>query len=169
MRLGLIVTMAAITLAAQEANPLTTTFLNSLKSTQRNLEETAELMPEEGYSFRPTPETRPFGEWIEHTAASHYSFCSQIKGEARPDVAHLMQLKTKAEIVRALKDSYQYCADAVKGMDDQKALAQVRPIMSLIASDNEHYGNLVVYLRLKGLVPPSTARAQKAQPPAAKK
>ena len=158
---------------AQDANPLTAAFLSSLRNVQQNLEESADLMPEEHYSFRPTPEVRPFGEWIEHTALSTYNYCSMIKGEPRPDTAYLEKLKTKAEISKALKDSLAYCAEAVKGLDDQKALAEVtvgknkfprvRPMFALIGSTNSHYGNIVVYLRLKNLVPPSTARAQRQQ------
>lgn len=157
---------------AQDSNPLTAAFLSNLNNVRMNLEESADLMPEEHYGFRPTPEVRPFGEWIEHTALAVYNYCSMIKGEPRPDVSHLEKLKTKAEISKALKDSFAYCAEAVKDLNDQKALAEVtvgknkfprvRPMVSLIGSANSHYGNIVVYLRLKNLVPPSTARAQKA-------
>lgn len=166
-----LVLLAPARLDAQGANPLMAAFQASLSNVQRNLEESADLMPEEQYSFRPTPEVRPFGEWVEHTAEATYGFCSAIKGERRPDISQLAKLKTKAEISKALKESFAYCAEAIKGLDDQKALEEVtvgnnkfprvRPMFNLIGSLNSHYGNIVVYLRLKGLVPPSTARAQK--------
>ena len=158
---------------AQGANPITAAFTGVFNTAQRNLVESADLMPEEHYTFRPTPEIRQYGEWIEHTAMSVYNYCAMIKGEANPHAGHAMKLTTKAEISKALKDSFEYCAAAVKELDDQKALAEVtvgkntyprvRPMFQLVGSLNSHYGNIVVYLRLKNLVPPSTARTMKAQ------
>ncbi len=174
----LIFAMAPAGARAQGGNPLTAAFTTSLNNVQRNLVESADLMPEEHYGFRPTPEVRPFGEWIEHTAIGNYNFCSAIKGVPNPHVDHPAKLSTKAEISQALKDSFAYCAAVVKELDDQKSLAEVtvgkntypriRPMFAWIGSLNSHYGNIVVYLRLKNLVPPSTARAQKA-PPAQKR
>ena len=176
---GFCLALAPAGAQAQSGNPLTAAFMNSLNNVQRNLVESADLMPEEHYSFRPTPEVRPFGEWIAHTAVSNYNYCSMIKGEPNPHAGQAEKHTTKAEISKALKDSFEYCAAAVKDLDDQKALAEVtvgkntfprvRPMISLLGSTNEHYGNIVVYLRLKGLVPPSTARAQKQQQKPAEK
>ncbi len=160
-------------MAQVPANPVTTAFATSFNSAQRNLAEAAEAMPEEHYSFRPTSDVRQFGEWVDHTAVANYNYCSQIKGEANPHAGHDMKHTGKAEISKALKDSFEYCAGAIKGLDDQKALAEVtvgkntfarvRPMIAYIGSLNSHYGSIAVYLRLKNVVPPSTARAQKAQ------
>ncbi len=165
---GLAVFSAAA--CAQAANPLTSAFLDSYKNARLNLEQSAEVMPADGYDFRATPAVRTFGDWIGHTAQANYSFCSSIKGEVRPDLTKLHALKTREELSKALRESFEYCNAAFDGLDDQKALssvtvgerhfARVQPMIGLIGSLNEHYGNIVVYLRLKGLVPPSTARAQ---------
>jgi len=170
--------LAALALApsapAQDApGPLTKSFLGMIDNARQNLEQSAELMPAESYEFRPTPEVRPFGEWIAHTAMSNYGFCSRIKGEPRPDVAHLEKLKAKPEIAKALRDSFEYCKASFDGLDDQKAMAEVTvgkskyarvdPMLGLVRSLHSHYGTLAVYLRLKNIVPPSTARARQQQ------
>jgi hypothetical protein len=148
--------------------------LSRYHEAKENLIGSAEAMPENAYSFRLTPEQRPFGEWIGHTAAGNYFFCSAIKGAAAPDTKYLRGLTTKAELVKALQDSFGYCDEALKGMDDRKALTEidiagrrgypVQSMVSLAAALNEHYGNLVGYLRMKGIVPPSSARTRMRVP-----
>jgi uncharacterized damage-inducible protein DinB len=144
--------------------------MNRYQEMRRNLVETAEAMPEEHYTFRLTPEQRPFGEWIAHTAISNYGFCSGIRGESPPDTKHLRGLSGKAAIVKAIRESFEYCDAALKGMTDQKALSEVmigtrktypvQGMITLLVSGSQHYGNLVGYLRSKGIVPPSTARGR---------
>jgi hypothetical protein len=135
------------------------------------LNDTAQVMPEADYGFKLTPAQRPFGEWIEHTALLNYSFCANIKGvPPPPETKTVMGLEGKAAIAKALADSFTYCDAAFKEMDDEKAVKEVtigerkivpaNVMVSLIASLNEHYGNLVGYMRTKGITPPSTARAQ---------
>ena len=124
----------------------------------------AEAMPEEKYGFRLTPAQRTFGEWITHTASGLYGYCSAIRGEGRPEAAkHLEEGKTKAERSRGIKEAFAYCDAALKATSDQQLLDspnRVRGAINLIASPNEHYGNIVGYLRASGLVPPSTQREQ---------
>ena len=158
-------------LQAQSGNPLTAAVMERFNRIRLDWEESADLMPEAKYGFRLTDPQRTFGEWVGHTASGNYSFCAVIKGEKTPDTSRLHGLKTKAELSKALKDSFAYCAAALEGMTDQKALAPagptntapVRGMINLVSSDNEHYGNIVGYLRASNLVPPSTTRAQKAQ------
>lgn len=156
---------------AQPANPLTNAVMNRYKGIRQNVIESAEAMPEDGYSFRLTPAQRTFGEWIGHVAMGNYSFCGVIKGEKPPDTHHLHALTGKAELSKALAESFEYCDSALKGMDDRKALAEVtlgdkkvypvQGMVNLVSSGNEHYGNIVGYLRGKGITPPSSARAAK--------
>ncbi len=163
----------AALLPAQTANPVVSSFTAAYNNVRQNLEEAADLMPEDNYSFKPTPAIREYGEWIEHTALANYNFCSAIKGEQNPRAGQQTKLKTKAEISKALKESFEYCTAAFKDLNDEKVTADVttgtnkyKPVQRLFAyigTLNSHYGNLVIYLRLKNLVPPSTARAQKAQ------
>lgn len=154
--------------AALAQNPLTDSFQARYKSMRQNLVQTAELMPEDAYGFKLTPEQRPFGGWIGHVAMGNYHFCSMIKGEKAPDTSALHDKTGKADLVKAIKESFDYCDAALQGMTDQKALAgiqvdgktvyPVEAMISLVASTNEHYGNLVGYLRSKGITPPSSRK-----------
>ena len=149
-------------------NPLTDAVMSRYKTIRQNLVEAAQVMPEEHYGFRLTPEQRPFGEWIGHTVMGNMSYCATIKGEASPDTSHLHQLTAKADLVEAIQKSFDYCDEALKGVTDQKALGEVtvggkkvypvQGMIGVVASGNEHYGNLVGYLRSKGITPPSSAR-----------
>jgi hypothetical protein len=167
---AVLVCLAGWALAQSSSNPLTDAVMGRYHTIRQNLIETAEAMPEEQYGFRLTPEQRPFGEWIGHTAMGNYFFCSTIKGEPAPDTSHLHHLTRKADLVETLRKSFDYCDGALQGMADNKALAEnaaggkevypVQGMIGLLASDNEHYGNLVGYLRAKGITPPSTARSK---------
>src|SRR3982074_1037728 len=126
----------------------------------------AEKMPEENYSFKPTDAVRSFGQVVGHVGDAQYTFCSAALGEKNP-APKIEQTKTsKADLISALKDAFAYCDKAYDGMVDASATQTVKlfggdmpkPIV-LTVNDmhlSEHYGNLVVYLRLKNLVPPST-------------
>ncbi len=156
---------------AQDAGPLTRAFQSRYEDVRKNLVGAAEAMPESNYGYQLTPEQRPFGEWIAHTAMGNYRFCSVVKGVAPPDTNYLHGLSAKAQLVKALEDSFGYCDAALQGMTDRKALqpvtvgdrqtAPVEGMIALLASANEHYGNLVGYLRSKQIVPPSSVRSRK--------
>lgn len=137
------------------------------QSVRRNLVEAADLMPEEHYTFKPTPDVRSFGEIVGHVASAQFNFCAAARGMANPNTRDNEKLATKAALVQALKDSVAFCDSAY----DLDAAALMAPAIFSgiaitkgyaltynIAHDNEHYGNIVTYLRLKGLVPPSSAR-----------
>lgn len=132
---------------------------------KQNLIEAAEAMPENDYGYRLTPPQRPFGAWIGHTAAGNFNVCAAIKGD-KPE-SRATEPKTKAELKAALTASFEYCDAALTSKTDQEALTAVdgrypvNAMIGLIASLNEHYGNLVGYLRSKGITPPSTARTTK--------
>lgn len=181
MRSVAIVTVAAVALglglsaasSAQQGDPLSDAFRSMYEGIKLNLLETAEKMPEEKYGFRPTPDVRTFGEMLAHVADRHYRYCALARGEADP-VGEDMVIKTKttpAHIKEAIKASYAYCDGAFGAMTDTRAMEPIklfnietiraRALMQVIAHDNEEYGNLVPYLRLNGLVPPSTERQQR--------
>ncbi len=173
-------------------DPVATALKNGFDGITRNLAESAAKMPEENYAFKPTPEVRSFGEILGHVANTHYNYCSRIKGEKNPNTQDFEKLKTKAEMVKALNDSIDYCKAVYASMTDAKIVQPITPpattptapanvrvegaaaqpapaprpvvplntLMGNVTHDWEHYGNLVTYLRLKGLVPPSTERAQ---------
>jgi uncharacterized damage-inducible protein DinB len=136
----------------------------------------AEKMPEENYSFKPTEAIRSFGQLVGHVADAQYLFCSAALGEKNP-APKIEQTKTsKADLIAALKDSFVYCDKAYDAMTDDAASQTVKffgrdlpkPVV-LTVNDmhmSEHYGNMVTYLRLKNIVPPSS---EPAAPPPPKK
>ncbi len=125
----------------------------------------AEQMPEDKYSYRPTDEVRTFGQIIGHVANSGYMFCAPVRGQQAPSMPDAEKLASKAEIVAALKASFAYC-DAAYQLSAADASAplqffgQQHTKLSVLAFNMghafEHYGNLVTYLRLNGMVPPSS-------------
>jgi len=157
------------TSATAFAKPPTIEYTTVVKSSwdrmKRLLTASAEAMPEGNYAFRPTPDVRTFGELIGHLTEEHYLFCSGLKGEKNPkEGVPFEKLATKAEHVAALNDSITYC-DGVYGAvkDDVKWIqrkpggsAPFRDLLMNVTHDSEHYGNIVTYLRLKGIVPPSS-------------
>ena len=114
----------------------------------------AAAMPEANFAFKPTPEVRSFGQIIGHLANDHYNLCSQVKGEANPQKAVDFETKTsKADLIKALDESMTYCDGAAASAKGEKAFATW---LLNATHDSEHYGNLVTYLRMKGIVPPSS-------------
>jgi len=126
----------------------------------------AEKMPEGEYAFRPDPAARSFGEILGHIADANYLFCSTVLGESNPSPNIEKTKTTKAELTSALRDAFVYCNRAYAVLNDEnahetvKAFGQERNRLGVLwfnASHNlEHYGNLVVYMRAKGIVPPSS-------------
>jgi hypothetical protein len=156
------------------ANPLTAAVQTRYRSIRQNLVEAAELMPADAYAFRLTPPQRTFAEWLTHTAMSNYGLCAAMKCDPAPDTAHLGKLTAKPEIEEALRKSFESCDAVLNGMTDEKALAPFRrrdttlypvdSMIGLIAMLNGHYGNLVGYLRSKGITPPSSTRQTRPLP-----
>jgi phage/plasmid-associated DNA primase len=128
---------------------------------RKNLEASADAMPADKYGFRLTDGQMTFAEWLNHSTQRNYSDCAALKSEpVSENERKAASLKEKAEVSKALKDSFAYCAEALKTMDDQKAVssAQVSNVfLHLVVHNNEIYGNIVGYLRVSGIVPPSTA------------
>ena len=131
-------------------------------------------MPEDAYGMRPGPqmEVRTFGQLIGHLANFGYLFCSDAKGEKNPVADHdFEKLPTKAELIKALKASHNYCDGVFAGMTDASLTETISatrddgskvPAMRLarliadLNHNQEHYGNIVTYLRIKSMVPPSS-------------
>jgi uncharacterized damage-inducible protein DinB len=147
-------------LTAQD-NLKTTVTQRYFNAIRRNLEAAAEAMPADKYGFKLTSGQMSFAEWINHSTERNYSDCATLKGEGAPAAAAKVPgLKDKAEVSQALKDSFAYCAPALAGLDEQKVLASPQMTYSLlhiVVHNNEIYGNLAGYLRVSGIVPPSTA------------
>ena len=140
---------------------------------KRNIVEAAEAVPEAEYGFKPVPQVRSFGQLVGHIADAQNFFCG-VAGGGNPDYADTIEKSktSKADLVKALKDSVAAC-DAVYGATTPANVLGLEPagkgdvlrgmiLMDNVSHDNEHYGNIVTYMRLKGRVPPSTAREQKS-------
>ena len=143
---------------------------------RRDLAEAAENMPADEYGFRPTPQVRTFGQIIGHVVDANFFFCAEAAGEKSPATADYEQITAKAALVKALNDSLVYCDGVYAATTDANFIQPVQiahidsmgssntvrgaVLMYNIAHNNEHYGNIVLYMRLKGHVPPSTARVQ---------
>lgn len=146
---------------------------------RRDLAEAAEAMPAEDYAFKPTPQVRSFAELVGHVANANFLFCSQAGGSKSPATTNYERVADKAALVKALNESLAFCDGIYDATTDANfnqpvTLGPLGPmratptlrgaiLMFNTTHNNEHYGNVVVYLRLKGQVPPSTARAQRSQ------
>ena len=167
---------SAIPALAQKA--LAEALARSAAGTFRNLVESAEKMPEADYGFQATKETRTFAGFVGHTINSAFAGCARAKGEANPNKEDFEKASGKAALVKAITASNEYCAGVYAAANDkwmmetvtqgQGATARQVPRAAVLAQNtshaNEHYGNLVTYMRLNGLVPPSTERAQTPRP-----
>lgn len=161
----------AATTALQAQNPMTAEVTAVYKGVSANILKAAQKMPEADYAFKPTPEVRTFGQLIAHVADAQMAMCSIMKGEMkRGDAA---SKTSKADLLAALKASGELCDDAYSRMTDADGAAIVKTPLGdksklgllnfNVAHDNEMYGTMSVYLRIKGIVPPSTEEAAAAQ------
>jgi uncharacterized damage-inducible protein DinB len=138
---------------------------NAIKN---NLTKAAEEMPEDGYSLQPSKEERNFGAWVAHVADAQAGGCSGIAG-ARKNIGAASKT-SKADLVAALKESFDICDAVYSGTTDANLNEMVASfggqtpraaaLYGTLIHDNECYGSMAVYLRLKGLVPPSTEAMQ---------
>lgn len=156
---------AACSLHAQNVNPLSMEAKRAYTSVKNYVLQSAQKMPEENYGFKPAPRVRTFGQILGHLAEEQYIFCGAVRGEEK--AADVEKTKTsKADLMAALKDSFGYCDAAYDSLTDATAVEMIKRgqsertklgiLWGNTIHDNQHYGNLVTYLRIKGLVPPST-------------
>jgi uncharacterized damage-inducible protein DinB len=163
--------LLAQTPPAASANPATDAVKVQFGIIKANVAKTAAKVPEELLSFKPTPEVRSMGQLLGHVADSQFSMCAAAAGEKAPQTGIEKSMTTKAELTKAVNDSNAYCDKVIAGMDDKKGMEVIKfffgPTPRLhvltfnIAHSFEHYGNLVTYMRLKGIVPPSSEPATK--------
>lgn len=158
----------AIAASAQTPAPGNVSAMTALKASWQNIRDlglkSAEQMPEEHYGFQPTKEVRTFGQIIGHLANEHYMICAPGKGEKDPNGVDFEKTTKKAELVKALRASAAYC-DSLYNLTEQAAdevpasggrRSRFGSALLNVTHDSEHYGNLVTYMRMKGLVPPSS-------------
>lgn len=132
---------------------------------KNNLQKMVDAMPEEQYGFKPVPEIRSFGELVAHVADVQNLFCSNVTGKPRPE--SVAKKTSKADLAAAMKDSIAGCDAAWESLTDANAGesvgrgGQARSRLATLEYNtiysSEEYGYMAVYLRLKGIVPPSSA------------
>jgi uncharacterized damage-inducible protein DinB len=157
---------------AQTANPLTANAKIQFGALSGFVVRSAEKVPEDLYSFRATPEVRSMAELYGHVADAMFAMCATAAGTKPPRTGIEKAVTGKAALVAALKEGVSYCNSVYDGMTDQKGLEtvpfyfgptpRVSVLYFVVTHTYEHYGNLVTYMRLKNIVPPSS------EPPPAK-
>ncbi len=154
------------TTSAAQNNPLSAFNKHVYGGVKAILLRSAEKMPEENYAFKPTDGVRSYGQIIGHVADAQYLFCSTVLSEKNP-APKIEQTKTsKADLIGALKDAMAYCDRAYDGLTDASATQMVTffggdtPKLGVLNTNAmhsiEHYGNLVTYMRMKNIVPPTS-------------
>ena len=178
VQLLLVLTVTAAPLSAQMAtnSPPTSAVASTKKEWQDMagyIARAADQMSEANYSFRPTPEVRSFGQLIGHLAGGQFLICAAALGEPPKYAEDTFENKpTKAELTAAFKASTDYCARAYAQSDAETTAmtklfgserTRLAALMRNTVHDGEHYGNIVTYMRLKGMIPPSRQPAPPAR------
>ena len=137
---------------------------NALKG---NILKSADKMPEELYSFKPTPDIRVFARILTHVIEAQTASCGIVNGTAQADMLKTpAETAPKAEIVAALKASFDACDKAYASVTDANATelltagqgrkrSRIGLLWGNVSHDNEQYAQLATYMRLKNIMPPS--------------
>ena len=164
MRFITILLLASSALMAQ--NPIVDSSKGTFATIKDSILRSAEKVPENLWSYQPTPEIRTWGQLVAHQADVQYEICGAV-ATGKPVMKGLEKtLKTKAEIIAALKDSFAYCDSVWAKLTDAEAgqpatffgqkMTKIAVMNFNTAHSNEHYGNMVTYMRMKGIVPASS-------------
>ena len=179
--MGIIVAMTIAAISAgdvraagssQGQNAVADAVRQSWQAARRNVAESATLMTEADYGFRPVESVRTFAQMLTHLAGANYVFCAAARGEKAPHAEDAFENKVtaRAEIITVLNESLAYCDAAFAAATDRSLAesvaqpfgggqgARAAALVGNIGHLNEHYGNLVTYFRIKGIVPPSSRR-----------
>ena len=163
--------LLASSLTAQTGPSIAADLKQSYNGIKNNILQAAEKMPEDAYGFKPSPAERDFGGWVAHVADSQAGACSRIAGS--PKQINAASKTTKADLIAALKESFGICDGVYEGTSDANLAEgvpsfrgqtpRVSALYGNIAHDQECYGSMAVYLRLKGIVPPSTEAMERGR------
>jgi DinB superfamily len=134
-----------------------------------NILKAADKMPAESYTFRPTPEVRTFARVVNHVSEAQLRACGTVNGTAPADLYKMpAETADKAAIVAALQASFAECDKAYAALSEDNlsqpftlgptTRARISLAWAIVSHDNEQYATLALYMRLKGLVPPSSEK-----------
>jgi uncharacterized damage-inducible protein DinB len=150
--------------ASQPTNPLSTEVKGAYTNIKNYVLKAAEKMPEEHYGFKATPEVQSFAQRVAHIADANMRTCAAIKGEQKS--VNAASKTAKADLIAALKESFAYCDTVYDSLTDTESVkivttgrgqrSQLAALWGVVTHDNEVYGAMAVYMRLKGIVPPSS-------------
>lgn len=166
---GAVFVLSTTGVASQAADPSTASVKGTFDLIRGNIMKAAAQVPEEMYAFKPTPDVRSMGALFAHIAQANFMICGAASGE-KPSMTDIEKTKTtKQELGEALEASFKFCESAFAGLTGARANEAVKvPLpgehtrLGVLAFNNahafEHYGNIVTYMRLKGMVPPSSAK-----------
>ena len=155
--------------SALQADPTVTSLKGTFDLLKGNILKAAAQVPEDMYAFKPTPDIRSMGALFAHIADANFLICGAAGG-GKPTMSGVEKEKTtKKDIVAALEASFTFCDSAFSDMSTARASESVKFFLpgthtraSVLAFNNahcyEHYGNISTYMRLKGLVPPSSQK-----------
>ena len=168
----LMVTAVAGQTPAPAGNPISQAIRSEWNGIKQNVVKSGSVMPADKFGFKPVASVRTFGQILAHIAGANYVFCAAAKGEKPPHAEDEFEKNatTPPAIMKALQESMAYCDAAYNALDDRRAgeiidgafgggkTARAAALMGNTGHLQEHYGNLVTYLRINGLVPPSSAQ-----------
>ena len=152
--------------AAAPASPITASVGGQMAMIKGYITKSVEQVPESLFGFKATPEVRSFAQLFGHVADANYSMCSAAAGEKDPSLNIEKTKTTKADLAKALGESFAYCEKVLAATNDANGaelrelfgmkMARVSWLNFAVAHDYEHYGNMVTYMRLNKMVPPSS-------------
>jgi uncharacterized damage-inducible protein DinB len=151
--------------AEAAANPVVWSAKMLYQRDSKNMISAAEEMPEDKYSYHPTPDQWTFGKLVAHIAQSNGGLCGALSGTTAPTAVHVSDTASKADLVAALKASFDFCGPVLDGLTDSKlgetitafhrTMPRATALLLLPIDLADHYSQMAAYLRLNGMVPPS--------------
>lgn len=167
----LTLTFAAFAASCLAQDPVLKSLKGQVDMFRQNILEAAEKAPASIYDFKPSPDVMSFHQQLAHIADANYSICSPLKNEANPNTSPIEKKAPGKDVIPAVKASFDYCDAALNAMTDSNLAATIkrgtseRPVayyaFHLLDHVSLHYGNMITYMRLKGIVPPETERRQR--------
>ena len=155
------------TLSAQAPDPTIAAIKTTYDMVKGYVTKAAAQVPEDKYKYQPTKEVRTMGALFGHIADANNMICGTAAGTPPAGQGGAEKLATKAELQKALADSFAACDRAftavnAKNMNESVTLfgsltlTRLAALSFNVSHDMEHYGNLVTYMRMNGMVPPSS-------------
>ncbi|HZQ54935.1 MAG TPA: DinB family protein [Bryobacteraceae bacterium] len=164
--LAMFVCAAVVQAQSSAALSVSAEVKHAYDSVKRNILASAEKVPDSDYIFKPAPAIRSFAEVFGHIASAQMHACAGVLGQQPP--SSTVETNSKTNVVAALKESFDECDKAYDSLNDANTTSAVSSfrgqmtrlgaLVGNLSHDNEQYGILTVYMRLKGIVPPSSER-----------